>query len=89
MVRKYEEVKTARLSVVLDSLRPEEIEQFAQLLERFSVSLLNLEPSGSEYCLRCSAYIEDNCPVGRIRGGCPYRKVCEVRPSGGAAEEVS
>lgn len=75
LVRKYEELRAARLSPVLARFRREEIEQLAGLLERVSVSLLDLEPSGGGLCLRCAACIEDGCAVGRIRGGCPYRKV--------------
>lgn len=88
LVRKYEELRTARLSSVLDRFRPEEIEQLGDLLERFAVTLLNLEQSVDKYCLRCSAYIEDGCPVGQIRGGCPYQKVRGPDPKAGAAGEV-
>jgi DNA-binding MarR family transcriptional regulator len=75
LVRKYEEAKTARLSPVLERFQPEEIEQFSRLLERFSVSLLDVEPSGPSFCLRCAAYVEEGCPVGQIFGGCPYEKI--------------
>jgi DNA-binding MarR family transcriptional regulator len=78
LVRKYEEAKTARLSPVLERFEPEEIEQFSRLLERFSVSLLGMEPSGPGFCLRCAAYVEEGCPVGQVRGGCPYEKIREI-----------
>jgi DNA-binding MarR family transcriptional regulator len=73
VVDKYERLKTARLGPVLATFKARELEMFASLLERFSVSLLQNETSRREFCLRCNAYIESNCPVARVRGGCPYQ----------------
>ncbi|MFH1748387.1 MAG: MarR family transcriptional regulator [Planctomycetota bacterium] len=73
LVQKYEEHKTARLSPVLDRFGAPEIEQFADLLERFAVSLLDTGGAATKACLRCAAYIENECPVGQIHGGCPYQ----------------
>jgi DNA-binding MarR family transcriptional regulator len=84
LVRKYEALKTGRLSSLLDEFQPEEIQQFCTFLERFSVALLKLEPSGSRFCLRCAAYLESDCPVGRLRGGCPYQSVRTVHVGEGA-----
>ena len=74
LVERYEEIKSARLSPILESFRPEEIDQFSGLLERFAVSLLKLDRSRPGVCLRCDAYIQADCPVGKVRGGCPYQK---------------
>ena len=79
LVERYEEIKTARLEPVLGSFHPEEIEQLSSLLERFAVSLLQLEGVQREFCLRCDAYIDSGCSVGEIRGGCPYEKAKEAR----------
>ncbi|MFQ5805356.1 MAG: MarR family winged helix-turn-helix transcriptional regulator [Phycisphaerae bacterium] len=79
LVRKYEELKVTRLSPVLESFRPEEIEQLSQLLERFALALLCLEASESEFCLRCAVYIESGCALGQIHGGCPYQKARQTR----------
>lgn len=73
VVERYEEIKAERLSPVLEKFAPEEIEQFSGLLKRFSVSLLEHEKTRRGVCLRCDAYIESNCPVGHVRGGCPYQ----------------
>jgi DNA-binding MarR family transcriptional regulator len=73
LVDRYEHIKRERLLPVLGEFRPEELDQLASLLERFSVSLLQRERSHRGYCLRCDAYIEADCPVGRVRGGCPYQ----------------
>lgn len=73
LVRRYEELKTARVSPILSSYAPETIHGLTDLLERFSVSLLGLERSRDGYCLRCAAYVEEGCAVGRARGGCPYQ----------------
>ena len=73
VVDKYEAIKVIRLAPVLREFKARELEQFASLLERFAVSLLQHEKSRREFCLRCEAYIDSNCPVGRVRGGCPYQ----------------
>ena len=80
LVREYEEVKAARLLPVIEGFASEEIEQFSRVLERLSVALLKLDPFEHKYCLRCAAYIESDCPVGRLRGGCPYEKLRGRRP---------
>ncbi len=74
LVKAYEALKTSRLSPVLGDFLPGEIAQFRELLERFAVSLLEHEPPEEGFCLRCAAYVEADCPVGRVRGGCPYQK---------------
>jgi DNA-binding MarR family transcriptional regulator len=79
LVQKYEEIKTARLSPVLESFQPGEIEQLSDLLERFSVNLLKVEYPEDEACLRCDAYISSDCPVGQARGGCPYQMSRQAR----------
>lgn len=91
LVRRYEELKAARLSPVLEKFRPEEVEQLSRLLERFSVSLLEEELAGGDdgSCLRCDAYLQSGCPVGRLRGGCPYQtahrgRVALLPPDAGA-----
>ncbi|MCP4593358.1 MAG: MarR family transcriptional regulator [bacterium] len=82
LVEDYEAAKRTRLDRVLDSFESAEIDQFSALLERFSVSLLSHEPSGRGYCLRCAAYIESNCPVGHLHGGCPFSRLDETRRGG-------
>ena len=95
LVRKYEAVQEARLAPVLKNFEDQEIDRLAQLLERFSVSLLQAEQGdrsgqgGHRFCLRCAAYIEPECPVGHIRGGCPYQQTSEGRRGRGVTEEVS
>lgn len=83
LVLAYEELKAARLYPVLDKFKSKEINELSRLLERFSVEVFKLEEreeqgSTNGYCLRCAAYLENDCPVGDIRGGCPYYKVHEA-----------
>jgi DNA-binding MarR family transcriptional regulator len=73
-IRRHERRIAARLRAALDGFAPDEIDQLTRLLTRFSMSLLAAEPDGGKPCLRCAAYIEEDCPVGRARGGCPYRE---------------
>ena len=79
LVGAYEEHKAARLFPVLDRFKQKEIEELTRLLEKLSVEVFKLEEqhiqeSGIGYCLRCAAYLESDCPVGKLRGGCPYEK---------------
>lgn len=85
LVRKYDDLRVVRLLPVLAGFSSEEIEQFTRLLERFSLSLLSQEMLGDRFCLRCAGYIEDDCPVKQVHGGCRYQKIREARASGGAA----
>ena len=80
LVEKYEELKTKRLHPVLDTFPAEDLERFSEMLERVSVALLRQEETPRGFCLRCAAYIETGCPVGHVRGGCPYD------PPGGATK---
>lgn len=92
LVKRYEELTSARLARVLAKFRPEELDELCRLLERFSLSLLEKElaAGGNGVCLRCDAYVQSGCPVGRLRGGCPYEKarrarVAAPRPEAGPA----
>jgi hypothetical protein len=80
-VRRYEHLKAARLAPVLGRFLPEELGQLSELLERFSLSLLARELEGRRdgSCLRCDAYLQSGCPIGRLRGGCPYEGVTAGR----------
>lgn len=78
LVERYEELKATRLAPILADFEPEEVEQISNLLERFSVSLLKRERTHRGFCLRCAAYIETGCPVGHVRGVCPYDRVREA-----------
>ena len=86
LVEKYEGLKADRLAPVLDAFSTEELLQFAGLLERFSLRLIGQEDLDTGLCLRCAAYCEEQCPVGRMRGGCPYHKYRQGRMS---SEELS
>lgn len=72
LVQRYERVKTERLAPVLAAFEPQELARLTGLLERFAVALLDLDPGVDGFCLRCAAYLEEGCPVGALRGGCPY-----------------
>jgi DNA-binding MarR family transcriptional regulator len=72
LVEKYEELKAKRLHPVLDAFPAEDLDRFSEMLERVSVALLRQEETPRGFCLRCAAYIETGCPVGHVRGGCPY-----------------
>ena len=71
LVKRYEEIRAARLSPVVEGFGRNEVARFTDLLERFSVSLLGLDPPEERFGMRCAAFIEADCPVGEMRGCCP------------------
>ncbi|HEX5133192.1 MAG TPA: MarR family transcriptional regulator [Candidatus Krumholzibacteria bacterium] len=75
LVEKYEELKAGRLHPILDEFPAAELDQFTGMLERVAVALLRQERTPRGFCMRCAAYIETGCPVGHVRGGCPYDRV--------------
>jgi DNA-binding MarR family transcriptional regulator len=75
LVQKYEELKTARLLPALSGFGDDELGQFNSMLERVAVALLRQEETPRGFCMRCAAYIETGCPVGHVRGGCPYDSI--------------
>lgn len=74
LVEDYEKLVCQRLIPVLENFDHEEREQLAKLLERFSVALLEGEETEDPVCLRCAAYVEGDCPVSHVRGGCSYQQ---------------
>jgi DNA-binding MarR family transcriptional regulator len=74
LVNAYEELKAARLEPVLQSFDDEELDQLADLLERFSLRLFQSEDSGSGFCLRCAAYGDQRCSLIQVDGNCPYQR---------------
>lgn len=72
LVERYEDLKAKLLYPVLEEFTTEELARFSEMLERVSVALLRQEKTPRGFCLRCAAYIETGCPVGHVRGGCPY-----------------
>jgi len=85
LVEKFEQLKAQRLTPVVESLQPDELEQLTSLLQRVSISLLE-DQSTDGFCLRCAAYLAEDCPVGHARGGCPYHKLRGIRRESGGAE---
>jgi DNA-binding MarR family transcriptional regulator len=79
LVHDFEEGKSARIAPLLARARPGEIDDLCQQLERFALSLLMQHRSESACCLRCAAHFEENCPVGRARGGCPYQRIRDAQ----------
>ncbi len=78
LVQRYEDLKTKRLSPILDSFSTDELRQLTRLLERFSMTLIDAEEAGEGLCFRCSAYFDQDCPVTHFHDDCPYLR---VRPS--------
>jgi len=85
LVRKYEELKARRLTPVLESFECSDLDLLSNLLERFALRLIEQEDAKGGLCLRCAAYRDIHCPVGRIRGGCPYEQTHRER---GHSEEA-
>lgn len=86
LVRQYDELKTQRLARVLEQFSPEEIERLSDLLDRFAVTLMDLEGAALGSCLRCAADVDAACPISETRGGCPYLKGRTERARGVARQ---
>lgn len=86
IVRAYERAKRERLEPILEEFDRQEIDRLVELLEMFAVSLFRRRLPRRGTCLFCGAYGDENCPIGRIRGSCPYdemqsRRSTEAKPS--------
>ncbi|MGD2109121.1 MAG: MarR family winged helix-turn-helix transcriptional regulator [Phycisphaerae bacterium] len=88
LVRVYEGRKVDRLAPVFEAFSPAELDRMTRLMERFSLSLLEPVERGNESCLRCGAYIADDCRVAVLRGGCPYQQACGSGTSEMAPQET-
>ena len=89
LVRKYEQLREARLKPIVEGLSAEEVERFAGLLERFSVSLLPSESPGDKFCLYCAGNSDRGCPVNQVYGNCRYHRTDGADCGEGAAMEAS
>jgi len=76
LVGGYDQILDRRLSAALADFGTDETDRLSSLLERFFTSLLKGETNGRSrrFCLRCAAYLDGACPVGRLHGGCPYQE---------------
>jgi len=76
LVGEYDQVLDRCLGAALADFPAGETNRLSSLLERFFISLLKGEGMGRSrrFCLRCAGYLDDACPVGRLRGGCPYQE---------------
>ena len=77
LVSRDEALKEDRLEPVLAGFTDKELKHLADLLERFSLRLINAQEPTTQICLRCSAYYDENCPVPHLQDGCPYKQVRE------------
>jgi DNA-binding MarR family transcriptional regulator len=84
LVRTYERLKRQRLEPILEEFDPQEIDRLVELLELFAVSLFRREVPRQRACLFCGAYSDRDCPIGRIRGSCPYEEL----ESGSSTEAI-
>lgn len=88
LVERYEALKAARLTPVLEAFSTEDLRELSRLLERFSLALIESDETGDGLCFRCSAYFDDNCPVTNLHESCPYQKVRQSRVEMSAGEEI-
>lgn len=89
LVDRCEQLGDERLRVALHGLGPRRMAAFARSLERLAVSLLRSGGPGDQACLRCAASVVPDCPVSRVRGGCPYPALHARRWGQTAREETS
>jgi DNA-binding MarR family transcriptional regulator len=84
LVRRYEGSLSRRLGMALAGFAPDEVDELSRLLERFFLSVLEsgADDRRSGFCLRCAAYLETGCPVGKLQDGCPYQGYFDNEESG-------
>jgi DNA-binding MarR family transcriptional regulator len=75
LVESYERLKTLRLDPIMERFSDADLERLAELLERFSVLLLQLDPGEDEFCLRCAAYADEHCPLSEVKHNCSYQRL--------------
>jgi DNA-binding MarR family transcriptional regulator len=80
LVREYERINRRRLEPILDGFSRDEIDNLTDMLERVAVALFDREGAEMNSCLFCGAYIENDCSIARVRGGCPYQEM-RIEPS--------
>jgi len=74
IVHAYERAKRERLEPILEEFDRQEIDRLVELLELFAVTLFKHRLPRKGTCLFCGAYGDEHCPIGRIRGSCPYEE---------------
>ncbi len=72
LVQRYEETKRKRMLPLLDRLSDSDLDRMTTLLERVSIAMLRAAHRQDGSCLRCGAYLDRDCPIGSMQGGCPY-----------------
>ena len=84
LLKKYEGLKSTRLGPVLEEFSGDELNRFGHFLERFSLRLIEREDSDAALCLRCAGYCVEDCSIGLLRGGCPYKGARGLQVSKGS-----
>ncbi|TWT45706.1 Transcriptional regulator SlyA [Phycisphaerae bacterium RAS1] len=82
IVRRCDALKAARMQKIVRQFADDDLLRLTGLLERFSTALYEATRVESDVCLRCGAYLESECAVRRVHGGCPYQR---QRRRGGTA----
>jgi DNA-binding MarR family transcriptional regulator len=80
LVKEYERRKAELVAPVLERFRPGELAQLTNLMQRFSISLLERETPEAGFCARCCGYVEAGCPVEWLLGDCAFRKFRNPSP---------
>jgi DNA-binding MarR family transcriptional regulator len=79
VVEEYEELKSDRMSPVVQSLEPHELDELCDLLEALCVDLVRHGRGVAGQCMRCAGYYSDDCLVGLEQGECALRPRGELR----------
>jgi DNA-binding MarR family transcriptional regulator len=82
LVQRYEETKRDRMQPLVDRFTDSDVEQLTALLRRISIAILRTAPRQDRSCLRCGAYLEQDCPIGPLQGGCPHQDLQDGRHAG-------
>jgi DNA-binding MarR family transcriptional regulator len=72
LVERYHALEQEKLDAIVNGFSDAEAEQLANLLERFSLALINSSPNGNGVCLRCSGHYDSGCPLQFNEPGCAF-----------------
>jgi len=79
LVRQYMTTMSEPYTRVFDALSRSEQTNLADMLERFALGLLGQVDRDSDTCLRCAAFYDELCSVGKLRGRCPVQEILSRR----------
>jgi DNA-binding MarR family transcriptional regulator len=87
LLKEYEGVAHATLSELFGGLSPKELRDTARLLDRLSVSMVEIDHGLGEVCFRCGIHFRDRCLLRQARRRDCFFHLHKKRARGGNGAE--